>query len=1023
MINRNATSSLDQIVDLFEEDWSPTSRARIGQLLSDHGLASDVDVLTELIRIDIELRYKQGLSLGLDEYFGQWNDLLDRPTKVAEIAFEDFRSRSAYGHDIRISRWQDLPGIEDEPWFQKLMFETSRSRLFPENRQPAIDFSPDRPVDAFQVALESEGFQIVHQIAEGTFSKVYLAIQNELARRYVVLKVVDDDLSESRNMAMLQHTNIVPLYSVHPICSRTVICMPYTGSVTLKDVMGTQGADASLAGQSLIKTVEKRIDRTISTVEEKTRQPILSFAPAADEQAVLKPLESVRTLDRNALTGWLFVRLASALAHSHARGILHGDLKPSNVLIRNDGEPALLDFNLSQTLDHSHNCAIGGTLPYMAPECYRAMMMQKSEPIAESDIYALGVMMFQFVTGRLPHSTPPSMAPVDLQPAIEERKQQPAWQSDDAVTVSLKSVIDRCLAFSPEDRYSSAEDLRVDLENENGARSLKFATEPIHSRTKKWFRRNPQFASSGAVATLLLAMAIPLAYYALHWRQSSQQMMAAERSRTFLTESAAMLAQINVDPARQTLDNIQAGTQVLQDHGLLQPDGYQQLIASDAPASQRREILERIQRHVIQIARLEARRLWIASRESELAPSDFKRIDELIATAKQLPIPGESRSLLFLEARRLSLAKDPNGRKLADRAEQVAASSQSEKYLEAIRLLTQHRYREALNTFNSLDDSKILSTSSFWTLQARSHYENDQFELAKRSVTQSILHAPDSSDLYVLRGRCHRKLGEYDLALMDIDKAIELGAGNEWAWSNRGIIHFNRGDYQSAIKDFSEVQKLRPGSVYSLAKRAEAYIKNGQADRAAKDLAVANRNVATSVESLIARAKANDDTDPDAALQDLEQALRIDPNNTLVLSKIGRALSVNLKRYEESIEIFDRLLEIDPQNERALIDRSIQCARVKRQEDALASLDLALEGHNAPRTYYQAACTFALLPEVSFHQRGVTHLAKAVHAGYDADRLDEDEDLASLRDLPGYAFVKKAYELSQRDRSDTKIQR
>ena len=1023
MINRNSASGLDHVVDLFEEDWSPQSRAQISKLLQDHGLASDLDVLTELIRIDIELRYKQGLSLGLDEYFSQWNDLLDRPAKVAEIAFEDFRSRSAFGHDIRISRWRDLPGVEDEPWFQKLMFETSRSRLFPNNRQPAIDFSHEQPADAFQVALESEGFQIVHQIAEGTFSKVYLAIQNELAERYVVLKVVDDDLRESRNMAMLQHTNIVPLYSVHPICSRTVICMPYTGSVTLKDVLGTQGTDLSIAGQSLIKTVEKRIDKTISTVQEQAHRPELSFAPAADEQAVLKPLESVRLLDRNELTGWIFVRLASAIAHSHARGILHGDLKPSNVLIRNDGEPALLDFNLSQSLNQHHHRAIGGTLPYMAPESYRSMMIQKCEPIPESDIYGLGVMMFQFVTGRLPHSTPPSMAPTDLQRAIEERKQPPAWQTDDAVTISLKSVIDRCLAFSPADRYASAEELRVDLDNENGSRSLEYAPEPVHSRARKWFHRNSHFTSAGTVATLLLTMAIPLLYYALQWRQASQKMSIAERARSFLAESSDTLTRINVDPARQTLDNIQAGTQILQEHGLLKPDGYKRLIASDASASERQQLLESIQRHVIQIGRLEARRLWIAPRESELEPSDFKRIDQLIAAAKELPIPGESRALLFLEARRMSLAKDSGGSVLADKARQVVAGSQSEKYLEAIRLLTQHRYRESLSTFSELNDSEITSSSSFWTLQARSQYENGQFELAKRSVTQSLLHAPNSSDLHVLRGRCHRKLREYDHALMDLDKAIELGSKNEWAWSNRGIIHFNRGDYQSAIEDASEVLRLKPGDVFSLVRRARAYSEAGQADLAAKDLAAANQKTATTVESLVARALANDDTDPDAAMKDLEKAHQLDPDDTLVLSNMAKVLSVNLKHYEESIEAFDQLLEIDPENERALIDRSIQCARVKRQEDAIASLELALEGENAPRTYYQAACTCAILPDVSFHKRGVTYLAKAVHAGYDADRLDEDEDLDNLRSLPGFLHVKNAFNISRRGRADNPIQR
>ena len=98
------------------------------------------------------------------------------------------------------------------------------------------------------------------------------------------------------------------------------------------------------------------------------------------------------------------------------------DLKPSNVLIRNDGEPALLDFNLSQSLDRTRSGYAGGTLPYMSPETYRAMMGQEVQPRATSDLYGLGVMLFEFVTGRQPYPTPKSIAPIDIAPAIKSAR-------------------------------------------------------------------------------------------------------------------------------------------------------------------------------------------------------------------------------------------------------------------------------------------------------------------------------------------------------------------------------------------------------------------------------------------------------------------------------------------------------------------------------------------------------------------------------------------------------------------------
>ncbi|MGB7347074.1 MAG: tetratricopeptide repeat protein [Pirellulaceae bacterium] len=1028
MINRNVTNSLDEAIDQFEESWTPASRSSISKLLNEHGLAADHDALTELIRIDIELRYKHGLSLGLDEYFDQWNELLDRPANVAEIAFEDFRSRSAYGHEIFVSRWRDLPGVSSEPWFQRLIIDSSwsRSRSAVANH----DGKADKSDAAFRIALESGGFHIIHQIATGAFSTVYLATQNELADRYVVLKVVSEDLRESRSMAMLQHTNIVPVYSTHRIHSRTVICMPYAGSVTLKDVLNRPDQDSVVAGQSLIATVQARIDETavafrkdesnelesVTNENANVRQSFL-LAPAADEKAALKPLESLRKLNRSELTTSIFLRLAAALAHSHSRGILHGDLKPSNVLVRNDGEPALLDFNLSQSLDRNQSRMMGGTLPYMAPETYRSLLMQESQPQLESDLYGMGVMMFEFATGRLPHSTPPSMAPIDLQRAIEERKSEPDWRESDNVSPSLRGIINHCLSFNASDRYSSADDLRSDLEAEHCHRPLRFAREPRATKIKKWFRRNPSATSGGTVATLLLAFAIPLIYVGLQWRQTSQQMMVAQRSREFLADSSALLMRINADPARESHQNIEQGTRLLDSSGLFAPEGYKNLIPSQATDQQRLEILESIQRHLLQLGRLEARRLWVVSRNTPLSAADFAGLDRMIEAAEELPLPGDSRSLLFLKARRAAFAKEPDAKKIAQKAEQTAAVTESERYLEAVRLMTQHRYRQALAIFDTLDAPDILPTASLWTLKGRSLYGDEQFEEAKLSFTQSIQHAPDSSNLFVLRGRCHRKLGEPMFALEDFNKAIALDPNNTWAWSDKASTNLNSGNNEAAIRAYSEVLRQSPGDVFALIRRAEAYGNIGQTELAADDWEAVNKDGVLSFDALVARALAIDEQEPEQALVDLRRALELDPDNPMVLRNIAKVLSVNLKQYPESIEAFNQSLEIDPTNERALIDRAIQYARLKQYEPAIDSLTLAMKDPNDARTFYQAACAYALMPNKEDHQRGLTYLSNALHRGYEPKRLDTDEDLDNLRSLEGFKYVQNAYKISRRSRS------
>ena len=102
---------------------------------------------------------------------------------------------------------------------------------------------------------------------------------------------------------------------------------------------------------------------------------------------------------------WIGARLADALVHSHARGILHLDLKPENILLADDGQPMLLDFNLSIDLRDTVSmelARIGGTLPYMSPEQIEAFRGGKREIDARSDLYSLGVILFELLTKNSP---------------------------------------------------------------------------------------------------------------------------------------------------------------------------------------------------------------------------------------------------------------------------------------------------------------------------------------------------------------------------------------------------------------------------------------------------------------------------------------------------------------------------------------------------------------------------------------------------------------------------------------------
>ena len=160
----------------------------------------------------------------------------------------------------------------------------------------------------------------------------------------------------------------------------------------------------------------------------------------------------------------LAMSIAEALEAAHTRGVIHCDLKPGNVGLTSDGRVKVLDFGIAQVLrparDEStltvlEGGGIGGTLPYMAPEQLRGKPVD-----GRVDLYALGVLLFRMVVGRLPFQQSLSTALVD-----EILHASPPYPRTLNPTVSarLEAVILRCLEKDPESRYQTAADLRADL--------------------------------------------------------------------------------------------------------------------------------------------------------------------------------------------------------------------------------------------------------------------------------------------------------------------------------------------------------------------------------------------------------------------------------------------------------------------------------------------------------------------------------------------------------------------------------
>src|SRR5262249_49597430 len=140
-------------------------------------------------------------------------------------------------------------------------------------------------------------------------------------------------------------------------------------------------------------------------------------APAADGPSEPSPRTVLAGLPFAHAVAWVAARLAEGLQHAHARQVLHRDIKPSNVLLGADGQPMLRDFNPAHAADGGGE-APGGTVAYMAPEHLKALALRDPALARKvdhrADVYALGMVLYEMLTGRSPFDQGASYAPLSV---------------------------------------------------------------------------------------------------------------------------------------------------------------------------------------------------------------------------------------------------------------------------------------------------------------------------------------------------------------------------------------------------------------------------------------------------------------------------------------------------------------------------------------------------------------------------------------------------------------------------------
>jgi serine/threonine-protein kinase len=380
-------------------------------------------------------------------------------------------------------------------------------RLLREHFAPLFGRDEDRePAESWpdvRSAVKLGGrYRIERLLGEGSFGLVYLAFDAKLQRQ-VAVKVPRIErlgsvahwqqvLAEARHAAALDHPRIIRVYEVLDEGPLTAIVTSYCDGPTLADWSQSQGMRL----------------------------------PPRVAAAILK-------------------ETASGVDHAHRRGVLHRDLKPTNILMHSTGEdavPMITDFGLARRFDERDLPSRGlcGTLPYMAPEVL--LSRGRSESTA-SDIYSLGVLLCQLVTGRVPFATRAS----GNMDALAQAKLKPFAshiENAGAVPRDLRAIMVKCTAPVPEARYASAKELEHDLERFLAGVPVRARNVSRVERALAWSRREPQLAAAAALLLLITLAALVSISWLYAWERSAHELAArrAASLRGVLQDMSGTLA-------------------------------------------------------------------------------------------------------------------------------------------------------------------------------------------------------------------------------------------------------------------------------------------------------------------------------------------------------------------------------------------------------------------------------------------------------------------------------------------------
>ncbi len=396
-------------------------------------------------------------------------------------------------------RWWAALGISTDENDGRHQTVIMKSGEFPPSGEtPSSDLSE---LDVNPVQLKPNThigkYRIVKELGFGGQGRVLLAVDDNL-KRQVALKTIaavtvagqerlDRFQNEARAVAQLRHPNIVQLYEAFHEEGVPFFSMEYVEGESLSTILRTK----SLSRRQLV--------------------------------AVL-------------------ATCCEAMGYAHQKGIVHRDLKPQNILLTPEGEPKVMDFGLAKCLLEDKKLSVAtlegqvlGSPAYMAPEQAEGTRELIS---ARTDVYALGTILYECLTGRLPHLAD---SPMEIMLAIIDEEPEPPTSVDPTIGRDLNAICMKALEKDPRARYANAAELAADLKRYLNNEPVQARPATISDRFAKALRRNRDLAVVSGIALTFMAVALAVSI-TIFTRQSAENIKEGLRAEIMgVANTAAMM--------------------------------------------------------------------------------------------------------------------------------------------------------------------------------------------------------------------------------------------------------------------------------------------------------------------------------------------------------------------------------------------------------------------------------------------------------------------------------------------------